>query len=289
MSSDSIHKHHGPVAEIIGFACRWLVLTASAGLIALAGWACLRGTIGVSQDIHCQFAIPDVLCKAHLPENRYCSQPGLVIGPTPTMHMPAVLGKRQAGLARFGRVNSGHGFGFYWPACEAGLDKATFVGAPYSALAFSRYRASVLGVPDGKRVFLVDARLMPDAPDAAWTRTLATMGQRGLVAMFAVGELDEYEAAFERRARDDDAKDLPLLYRLKPAPYVLRRAASDIRHRRRDIDVLTDDAKLADEAARKGFSVHLIAPNQAETPHHHRVKRHRSLAEFGESLQNPTP
>jgi len=261
MSAASIPRRHGAAGEALGFACRWLLLAGAAGLIAAVAWQSLLAAVGVSQDVHGRFLVPDVLCKARLPKSRYCSQPGVLVGHTPAGKMPVVLAVRQAGQTAMAPAKSSQTFALYWLGCEVGLTKARFVGAPYGPLAFQETAAGVLGVEPGRRVALIDARLLPDEADApAWADLLATCQQRGEAALFAVGSIKQYEEAVRRRARDAAAHTLPMLYRIEKPPYVLRRAAYDLRRpRRKDMIVVTGDAALADAAAGSGFTVHLVA------------------------------
>ena len=280
--------HHGWLAEVVGFASRWVLLAAGAGLIALVAWQSLLATVGVSQDVRGRFIQPDVLCLARLPEGRYCSQYGVLIGAASAGEQPVVLAVRSSGQIEMGWANTARTFVVYWPGCEVGLTPARFVGAPYCPLAFERTTASVLGVQPGRAVALIDARLMPDDPnEPAWVGLLEVLKRRGEAALFAVGPVERYQAAARRRERDVVTHKLPLLYRPEEPPYVLRRAAVALgrKRTRENMIVVTADAGLAESAAEAGFTVHLIAAAAAPAASQGKIVPHADLRDLRDSLR----
>jgi len=287
--------HPGPLAEVVGFLCRWLLLGGAVALIGLVAWESLLATVNVSQDIHCRFVVPDGIWRAGIKPPSLCYQQGLLVGRGAASGLPAVLAIRQAEPITMGLINSPKDFFIYWPGCQAGAVPAVCVGAPYSSLAFGRQTACVLGVPDGRHVTLVDARLAPPrgkTPQLAWQQALAAMAQLGDVALFCPDATPaEYEAmlADYRHA----GGKLPVLYRPEKMPYLFRRVAADLaRPKRTGISIVTGEAQLADQAAGEGFAVHLIgppaaAPNAAAPAAPARIVHHATLDEFKDSLPPP--
>lgn len=290
MSSKREHVHHGPVAEVVGFACRWLLLTAGAALILVIAWQSLLATVGVSQDIRVRFLQPDVLCRTNLPDGWYCAQPGVLIGQASEGKQPTVLAVRQARPVRMGQADSGRTFNFYWPGCDAGLTPARVVGVPYGPAAFQRQTTYVLGVPRGTPVALVDFRLMPDDPNEPnWTGLLDALQQRGPTALFVMGRPEQYQGALERRNRGGIARRLPLLYRLEEPPYVLRRTAGMLgRKNAADMIVVTGDPNLAERTAQAGLAAHLIAPAGTPMRQSPKVVAHSDLRSLRDSLLSNT-
>ncbi|GEM_PF-3326109 len=285
----SVH-HHGPVAEVVGFICRWLLLGGAAGLIGLVAWESLLATVNVSQDINCRFVVPDRVCRAGLEKPGICYQPGLLVGRGMASGLSAVLAVRQAEPIAMGLIDSPDTFYICWPGCQAGAVEAVCVGAPYSSLAFQRQRACVLGVPDGRQLTLVDARLAPPrgkTPRLAWQEAVAAMARLGEVALFCPNATPaEYETMLAEY-RNAGGK-LPVLYRRGKMPYLFRRVAADLaRPKRTGMSIVTGDAQLAGLAAKAGFAVHLIAPPPATPNAPARITHHATLGEFKDSLPPP--
>ncbi len=282
--------HHGPAAEVLGFLCRWLLLAGAAGLIGLVAWESLLATVNVSQDIQCRFVVPDGIWRAGLDRASQCYQPGMLIGQGPVSGLPAVLAVRQAEPIAMGTISAQDNFYIYWPACQAGTVPAVCVGAPYSSLAFQRQTSCVLGVPDGRQVTLVDARLAPPrgkTPPDAWQAAVAAMAKLGDVALFSQAATPaEYETmlADYRHA----GGDLPVLHRPEKMPYLFRRVAADLaRPKRTAMSVVTGDAQLADLTAKAGFAVHLIGQTASAPDAPARITPYATLNEFKDSLPPP--
>ena len=259
-------------------------------LIGLVAWESLLATVNVSQDIHCRFIVPDCIRRAGIEPPSLFHQQGLLVGRGPASGLPAVLAARQTEPITMGLINSPEDFFIYWPGCQAGTVRTVCVGAPYSSLAFQRQTACILGVPDGRHVTLVDARLVPPrgkTPQLAWQQALAAMAQLGDVALFCqAADPAEYEALLADYHHADGK--LPVLYRRGKMPYLFRRVVADLaRPKRNGISIITGDAQLADQAAREGFAVHLIglfAPSPAAPAS---IVRHATLDEFKDSLPPP--
>jgi len=290
MSSASTNDHHGPVAEVVGFLCRWLLLGGAAGLIGLVAWEGLLATVSVSQDIQCRFIVPDCIWRAGLDRSSLIYQPGLIVGRGAASGLPAVLAVRQTGPIEMGLIESAGNFWIFWPGCQAGNVRAACAGAPYSSLAFGRQTACVLGVPDGRPLTLVDARLAPPhgkTPRLAWQETVAAMARLGEVALFCPeASPAEYEAILADY-RNAGGK-LPVLYRPEKMPYLFRRVAADLaRPKRTGMSIVTGDARLAGLAAGAGFSVHLIGPPPEAPNTAQGIVNHATLDEFKDSLPPP--
>jgi hypothetical protein len=290
MSSASTNDHHGPVAEVVGFLCRWLLLGGAAGLIGLVAWESLLATAYVSQDIQCRFIVPDCIWRAGLDRSSLCYQPGMIVGRGAASGLPAVLAVRQTGPIEMGLIESAGNFWIFWPGCQAGNVRAACVGAPYSSLAFGRQTAYVLGVPDGRPLTLVDARLAPPRGKAlllAWQEAMAATARLGEAALFCPDASPaEYEAILADY-RNAGGK-LPVLYRPEKMPYLFAQVAADLaRPKQTGMSVVTGDARLAELAAGAGFSVHLIGVPPAPSGTAQGIVNHATLDEFKDSLPPP--
>jgi len=282
----------GALAEVVGFICRWLLLGGAAGLIGLVAWECLLATVNVSQDIHCRFVMPDVIRRAGAQPTGIWCQEGLLVGRGPATGLPVVLAARQAEPIKMGKSYSPDNVVIFWPPCQAGAVRALCVGAPYSSLAFQRLTTCILGVPDGRRLSLVDAGLAPPrqtTPRLAWKQALAAMARLGDVALFCpFADRARYEAmlADYRLA----GGTLPVLYRPEKMPYLFRRVAADLARPNADgIIIVTGDAPLAGQAAEAGFTVHLLRPRAAAPDATPRIVHHDTLDELKDSLAKDSP
>jgi len=155
-------------------------------------------------------------------------------------------------------------------------------------LAFARFEATGVIVPPGRRVFLLDARLVLSALTGRANELgdcLSLLRRRGTVAIFHAGRARQFHAV--RDALGHLADEMPLLC-IDRTPHkptnVLWRAASTLNRNKAKLDVITSDADLADESQQAGFGTWLIAPGSAKGPLPKGPRHFTDLAKFKEYL-----
>jgi len=282
-------NYHGPTAEMVGFLCRWFLLAGAVVLIGLVAWECLLATVGVSQDVHSRFVVADTIVRSSDRVESKCYQPGLLVGQRTPVGTAVALGVRMGRSVSVCWHNRGDRFWALWTQCQPGRVPVVYQGVPYSSLAFERQATSILGVPDGRTVTLIDMRLARTAGrDQAdiWRQTIAALASSGQVALFFDGSSDQYAAVLAEYRQSGG--DLPVVFRKEPMPYIFRRIASDLARRRDNaISIVTANADLAAKTGQAGFGVHLIASGPAPTRPNRGVVRHASLEQFKDSLPPP--
>ncbi len=170
-------------------------------------------------------------------------------------------------------------------AAELGDYRVTVTGIPYSAVAFQQEKAILRIIPDGRRVFLVDAAMYLDAPDARVGELrgcLTEMRRRGELAFFDVGSRQEF-LAHRTRLRHLHA-EAPLLWaprELGDELATVHRAAGPIRTH---CTVITDQPATATQATSAGFSTDLISPVDQGGRQIEGLRRHESISRLKEYL-----
>ncbi|MBS3734498.1 MAG: hypothetical protein KGY99_06175 [Phycisphaerae bacterium] len=275
--------------EIVGFLCRWALLGVTGGAGVAVGALVLGSAGDVAAGPTARMTVPDAVC-------RYPGR-GHVLGQLtpPYARSPdaaALVSTPDRGLRR---VPTGERHLLQRViAPPIGASRFHFVGIPYSRYAFARADALLWAVPPGRDVWLIDARLVPDADDAEtqrWEPLLALLAaihtRRHDAALFWTGATAAYDA-LRRRVRRH-AGPVPVLHVLRPdgAPplRVLLRARWRLRARDELPTVITPDAALADAAAERGFPTHLVA-DAAQPPQ--LLRAHASVTALAEHLRRRT-
>lgn len=282
-------NYHGPTAEIVGFICRWFLLAGAVVLIGLVAWECLLATVGVSQDVHSRFVVADTIVRVNDKADSKCYQWGLLVGQQSSSDALAALGVCLAEPVSVCRYSQGDRFWARWTNCQPGRVPVVYQGVPYSSLAFERQSASILGVPDGRAVTLIDlplARIAARDQTDIWRHTLAALTTYGETALFFDGSADQFAATLAEYRQSGG--EMPVVFTKEPIPYVFSRVAGDLRRRRDNaISIVTANADLASKAGRAGFVAHLITTSSAPTQPIRGVVRHASLEQFKDSLPSP--
>jgi len=268
--------------EVGGFLCRWgLFALTVCGCVAI-GWISLRVAQAAVGDVEFTMIVPDAIYYRQEDPQR------LVWGylQPPLSYYAPVLAVCHLEDGPLLLVEAGRGT--LYPVVEAtepGDYRVTVTGTPYSAVAFQQETAILRIIPDGRRVFLVDAAMYLDAPDARQGELrgcLTEMRRRGELAFFDVGSSQQF-LAHRIRLRHLHAES-PLLWaprELGDELATVHRAAGPIRTH---CTVITDQSATATHAASAGFSTELISPVAEGVREIEGLRRHESISRLKEYL-----
>jgi len=251
------HLGGGPLREILGFVCRW-------GVFALGGVGC--ACIALVSVLTADTSAGELCATMIVPDAIYPRQGDprrLVWGYVqPELPYPApILSVCHAQDGPLLLVD-GDGLTLY-PVVEApdeGLYRVTVTGVPHGAVAFQQETALLRIIPDGRKVFLIDAAMYLDAPapqQGELRGCLAEMRRRGEPALFDAGTRHDF-LAHRAKLRVLHA-EMPILWTPQDIGNdlaTLRRAAHPLRP---NCLVITDRPVLAARAAAAGFPTELIA------------------------------
>jgi len=272
--------------EVFGFLCRWCLLGAVSATVVAMSWASLHATAAAKDDLGARMSLPDAIWQ--LRESGKAVITGY-LSHRATDKSSLLICSQPGGRQSFATTYKGQ-FRLRVSRPRPGRIKVLVKGVPYGPLAFRQTGASVTVVQPGMEVFLLDVRLILNVPSGQgddFRRCMGLMQRRGEAAAFHSGSLEQFDGFRDklRRLRPD----MPLLCSVKDAPdniYVLRQAARALKRwpGRRRLVVVTGDAELAVEAARQGFTVHLVAPRAEEAPAHPRLMRFRRFGQLKDYL-----
>jgi hypothetical protein len=277
--------------EKLGFVCRWSLLGLACLTGLAAGWAGALAATTVGTSLSASVTFPDALCPIGTGGNFWMK--GYTGSVQPYKGRPAILWSSGAGAS----PALGNWIGRLIPTgrIEPGLYHVRATGIPYSCLAFESRDLLVLGVPAGRKVFVIDARwafALPPEEYAALGELLTAMRRTGEAAFFHPGGLEEFTDLREKSRRD--FPDVPIICCGHPPKgpdtlFTLYDITGGLGRSRTEqsMFVVTADPGLAFGAAKDGrrrFFVHFIGPADPRFQPKLPLRVHASLANFKEFL-----
>jgi len=188
---------HGAAREIRGFVCRWCLLVLSSTGVLGTGWMSAQWAASMRPVLSGDLVAPDSVLRAGKAQAPLVGRASPV---TVNKHAERVLCANRVGgitvapsyLERVYPVALG---------AQEGTNLVLVKGVPYSGLAFKQDRPILLCIQPGRTVYLVDARLVLDAPkgnasDAA--EVISRLRAAGQVALFHAGEIARYAEVREQ-------------------------------------------------------------------------------------------
>lgn len=248
------------VNEKLGYLARWgLIALACVLVLAMAGLSAY-GTQSLPEEFAAQLVAPDYIKRPVKP-------------PAPTYLRCWVKGGASQARSLIwhsepGRIHHGNGttetvfLRFYDPPAS-GLVKIYVRGNPYSALSMSKVDSVVRIAPKGKRLYLVDARIVDRILQDKVSRmehlnALEDMRRMGDVAMFYTGNYTEMAELRERLHKHNLTDAIISPTKDGPAIEVVHRARYELGLKSLNLTVVTSDLSLAAVSIRCGYITDLV-------------------------------
>ncbi len=276
-------------SEAVGFLCRWSLLAGAAAATVLVGWAAVRATAGVGEDVRATLVMSDWVVRLSPTARETAYLPGCVQPPVASGAHVALAVTEGRPLTMV-RADGGN--------CRAEIDdpregttRVIVRGLPYSALAFEAPRCRLLCLPHDTRVFLVDARLaLAQRREhlGGYHACLRAMDARGRAVLFHPGPRGDYFRCL-RALRAAGSGRAVLYADVRPGrACTLRRARRSLcpTRRARKPDAVTADAELARAAAAMGLPTHLVGCDRRPTKASDRLTCYPSLGKLKVSLSS---
>ena len=271
-SSDSSH-----IPEIIGFICRWCLLTLGGCVVIFAVWATVYAASTVHNEIQTNVVFPDRIC---VPATKRISLIGAAApylppsGGTLTYHSDFDK-KIWLGILSPPYRHIHHGL----PSAAStplplGRQIVDIKGMPFSPMTFKHYPARLDVLMPGTRLSLIEAdfavRLAESQPGKLRS-LLKALSTTTTPAFVSVGDINTYIAQKETLNAFCDLPVLSIASLSTPKPAnVIWQLLSDMKlkqaPRNQRFVIITDKIKLANAWKTYGY-VHLIGHN----PHHKHI------------------